>query len=179
MGLSMKKMLTLILLVVGITFAATQVQAQAVKAGVVDVITILKEMPDAKKVDKELQEIGMKWQDTLVGMQKELESKFEQYKKQKTMMPADQQAKTEAELQALNQALMQYNQEKFGQTGEMAQVREQMLEPIREKVSKAIEKVAKEEKLNLVVEKTSMILYSDDSLDITFKVLDVIKRGNK
>ncbi len=179
MGFIMKKMLMLVLLVVGFTFSATYADAQTVRAGVVDVITILKEMPEAKKVDKELQEIGLKFQDTLVGMKNDLEAKFAQYQKQKSMMPADQQAKTEAELQAMQQTMMEYNQQKFGQTGEMAQIREEKLEPIRDKVSKAIEKVSKEEKLTLVIEKTSMILYSDDSLDITYKVLDVIKRGNK
>jgi Skp family chaperone for outer membrane proteins len=179
MGFIMKKILMLMLFVFGMAFSTTQSQAQAVKVGVVDVITILKEMPDAKVVDKELQEIGLKWQDTLMTMQKDLEAKIEQYRKQKTMMPADQQAKTEAELQALNQNLMQYNQEKFGQQGELAIIRDQKLEPIREKVKSAIEKVSKEEKLNLVIEKTSMILYFDDAMEITYKVLDVIKRGAK
>ncbi len=175
----MKKMLMLLIIVIGFAFTTTASNAQSLKVGVVDVITILKEMPAAKKVDKELQAIGLKWQDTLMAMQKDLEARLEQYKKQKSMMPADQQAKTENELQAMNQSLMQYNQEKFGQQGEMALVRDQKLEPIRETVKKAIEKVSKDEKLNLVLEKTSNILYFDDAMDITYKVLDVIKRGNK
>ncbi len=175
----MKKMLMLLLIVIGFAITTTASNAQALNVGVVDVITILKEMPAAKKVDKELQEIGLKWQDTLMAMQKDLEARLEQYKKQKSMMPADQQAKTENELQAMNQSLMQYNQEKFGQQGEMSLVRDQKLEPIRETVKKAIEKVSKDEKLNLVLEKTSNILYFDDAMDITYKVLDVIKRGNK
>ena len=62
----------------------------------------------------------------------------------------------------------------------MQQLRENFLKPIREKVAKAIEDVAAEEKLNLVLDKTAgLVLFSEDSADITFKVLDRMARGKK
>jgi Skp family chaperone for outer membrane proteins len=57
--------------------------------------------------------------------------------------------------------------------------REKYLDPIRSKVRAAIQKVSKEEKISLVLDKTSTaILYFDDKFDLTYKVLDTIKRGN-
>jgi Skp family chaperone for outer membrane proteins len=55
---------------------------------------------------------------------------------------------------------------------------EEFMQPIRQKVSDAIAAVAKEEKLNMVLEKSlGVVLYSEDKADVTYKVLDRMKRG--
>ncbi|HAW08482.1 MAG: OmpH family outer membrane protein [Chloroherpetonaceae bacterium] len=156
-----------------------QSSSSPLKVGIVDIEIILKEMPEAVDADKKLKEIGTKWQDTLLAMKKDLDDKLQQYQKRKSVMTIDQQQKEEESLQNLNMQLMQYQEQKFGQTGELSATREQFLTPIREKIRQAIQKVAKEEKINLVLDKTSQaVLYYDDKFDLTYKVLDVIKRGD-
>jgi Skp family chaperone for outer membrane proteins len=93
-------------------------------------------------------------------------------------MGQDQQMKEEEALQAQNMQMVQYQEEKFGQQGELNRLREELLEPLRTKIKLAIDKVAKEEKIKMVVDKV-MVLYSDTTIDITFKVIDTIKRANK
>lgn len=152
-------------------------QSAGVSIAVVDVETIVKELPEAVEADKKLKEIGTKWQDTLIAMRKELEDKFQTYQKQKTMMPIDQQQKEEENLQMINMRMMQYQEEKFGNQGELNFLREKYLEPIRTKVRTAIEAVAKDEKFNMVLDKGSAtILFVEAKHDITFRVLDKIKR---
>jgi outer membrane protein len=151
-------------------------QANSSKMGVVEVESVLKELPEAIQADKVIKEKGQKWQDTLLKMQQDLQAKLEVYQKQKSMMPQDKQQKEEETLQAQNTLLLQYREEKFGQQGEINKLREDLLEPIRSKIRKAIESVAKEEKILLVVDKMAAI-YADQSIDITFKVIDRIKRG--
>ncbi|MFN3270624.1 MAG: OmpH family outer membrane protein, partial [Candidatus Kapaibacteriota bacterium] len=97
------------------------------------------------------------------------------YLKQKSMMPADQQQKQEQALQEEQLKMQQYYNEKMN---EIQNKREEFLEPIRNKVKSAIQAVAKEENLQVVFDKGSL-LYTEDKYDITFKVLDKIKRGNK
>lgn len=150
---------------------------EAVSIAIVDVETIVKELPEAVEADKKLKDIGTKWQDTLIALRKDLESKFQQYQKQKTMMAVDKQQKEEESLQALNAQMMQYQEEKFGNQGELAALREKYLEPIRTKVRSAIEAVAKEENFSLVLDKgSSTLLYAEQKFDITFRVIDKIKR---
>ena len=110
-------------------------------------------------------------------MQATLEADFKQYTKQKSMMPADQQQKTEQELQQRQMEMQKFYNDKLGQQGEVFQKQADLLGPIRDKVVAAIEKVAQEENYTVVLEKTAMVLYSNDKNDITFKVLDRIKRG--
>ena len=113
-------------------------------------------------------------------MQADLEARFKDYQKQKAMMPADQQQQTEQELQALNQQILQFQQMKFGQNGEVQQTQMKMLEPLRAKIKDAIDDVTKAENLTLILDKsTETVLFADDKFDITFKVLDTLKRGKK
>lgn len=160
------------------SISAVFAQQKSFYVGIVDVETIAKEIPEAVEADKKIKEIGQKMQDTLLTFQQDFEAQYKQYEKQKAMMPADQQQKQEESLRNMQMQMMQYREEKFGTKGELARISEKMLEPIREKVRKAIEVIAKEEKMNLVLDKGSAsILYAEDKLDITYRVLDKLKRG--
>ncbi len=162
--------LTAYLLLSNIAFAQ-----QTLKIGIVDVETLFKQMPEAVEADKLLQDLGNKYRDTIMQRQQSLLDEADTYKKQKTMMTAEQQQKREEELRQKEIELIQYRDEK---TQEVQQMRVDFLEPIRDKARKAIEKVAKEEKINLVLDKASQsVIYSEDKFDITFKVIDLIKRG--
>lgn len=164
-----------ILAILFLSFSATQAQ---MKVGVVDLDEIGKNMVEAKDAEKLLAERTKKVQDTLTQMQAKLEEEFAAYQKQKSMMPLEQQQAKEQDLQAQQIGLQQYYQDKLGQQGEIVQLRMDLLAPIREKIEKAIDKVAKEENLTIVLDKANpALLYSQDSLDITFKVLDQLKRG--
>lgn len=155
-----------------------QTQQSGIKIAVVEIETIVKELPEAAEADAKLKEMGTKWQDTIITWRKELETKFQQYQKQKGMMNAEAQQKEEESLQMLNMKIMQYQEDKFGNQGELAAMREMFLEPIRKKVKTAIEEVAREEGFNYVLDKgSSVVLYAENRFDITYRVLDKIKRN--
>ena len=152
--------------------------SQAVKIGVVDVEMVLKEIPEAIASDKKLKDLGQVYKDSLVKIQKEYNSRREQYDKQKAMMKPDQQKKEEETMKALEQTYMQFQEEKFGVQGEIAQLRDKLLEPIRDKLKTAVSAVAKDEGMSFVMNKVNdVLLYSEDKFDITYRVIDKIKRG--
>lgn len=150
------------------------------KIGFVSAETILKELPEAQTANKALEDWGRKVQDTLAMMQKEFETRLEAYQKQEAMLTADNKRKEQESLQALRMRYGQYQEEKVGAQGELARLRESYLAPIRDKIQAAVAVVAKEEKCSAILEKLNgIVLYSDDKLDLTFKVLDKLKRGDK
>ncbi|MFN9150974.1 MAG: hypothetical protein ACK6C4_06350, partial [Bacteroidota bacterium] len=61
---------------------AMPLSAQGFKIGVVSADVILKELPDAIKASKSIEEAGLKIRDTLQMMQKEFETRIESYRKQ-------------------------------------------------------------------------------------------------
>lgn len=152
-------------------------QKSTITIGIVDVEMIVKEIPEAVQADQYLRDFQKNSNDTLTKMQEDLYKKYEQYQKQKSMMTAEQQQKEEEAMKMMENDMIAYREKVYN---DIQTKRDEFLEPIRKKVKDAIESVAKEEKISLVLNKlTEAVLYTDDQLDITFKVLDRIKRGKK
>jgi outer membrane protein len=75
-----------------------------------------------------------------------------------------------------------FEQEKFGQQeGELYLKNEELFAPVKAQIIEAIQEVAKEEGMNFIFDKTGdvLLLYADENFDMTFKVLDKLKRGKK
>ena len=174
----MKK--NLFLAIITIVLFSSSIFAQhksTITIGIVDVEMIVKEIPEAVQADQFLRDFQKNSNDTLTKMQEDLYKKYEQYQKQKSMMTAEQQQKEEEAMKMMESDMIAYREKVYN---DIQTKRDEFLEPIRKKVKDAIESVAKEEKISLVLNKlTEAVLYTDDQLDITFKVLDRIKRGKK
>ena len=175
----MKKVI-LFFVVLFATTAMQTVSAQQ-KIGYVNSETIIKELPEAKEAQAKLEGIVKTWQDELEKMSKSLQDKYEAYQKQQAMLNDATKQQKQKDLIEEEQKVNQYKQEKFGQQGELAMQREKVMTPIREKILKAIEKVAKDEKVTFMFDKAGdvLLLYAESSNDYTFKVLDKLKRGTK
>lgn len=165
-----------------IAFVACLSNAQdKLKIGYVDSDVILKNLPEAKEAQDKLAAIGKSWQDELDKMSKNLQADYEDYQKKQAMYNDATRQAEQQKLLAEQQKVQQYNEEKFGAKGEYAMQNAKLMTPIRDKILKAIEKVAKEKKLTFVFDKANdaVVLYADESYDITFQVLDQMKRGGK
>jgi outer membrane protein len=147
-----------------------------VRIGVVDSQKIVAQLPEAKEAQDKLQEAGKKYRDTLETIQKDYLQAAEAYQKQKGMMSAEAQTKEEDRLKNIGERFTRYREEKLGNQGELAAYQEELLAPIRKRVQSAIKDVAKGEKLAAVME-TPAFVYFDEELDITFRVLDRLKRN--
>jgi outer membrane protein len=151
-------------------------RAQSVKVGIVNFDEIISKLPEFKQVESQLQGIQQRYMDTLKAMQTNLETMAASYQKQSALMNAETKNAEEQKIVAARDELLRYQQERLGQGGTFAQIQAHLLQPVRERVRGAIEQVAKSEKLTLVLE-ASATVYFDDKTDITFKVLDYLKRG--
>lgn len=156
--------------------------AQNLKIGFVDSQKIFEGLPEAQDVQKKLDaQLGV-WQDSLDIMTKGFQAEFEAYQAQQGMMSEAAKEEKQQYLMRMQQEVTDYRTKKFGQTGDAARLRQAMLQPLQNKVLKAIEDVAKEEKLNFVfdkIEDAAMLLYAEAKFDYTFKVLDYLKRGSR
>lgn len=167
--------LVIILLATNLNLNA-QAKGTGIGIGIVDVEAIVKEMPEAISADKQLADLRKSFEDTVTTKTKSLDDKLQAYQKQKSMMAIDKQQSEEANLQKEYQDIQVYRQEK---QEALTNKREELLTPIRNKVKKAVEAVAQEEKVSVVLTKdaASTVLYFDSKLDLTFRVIDKIKRN--
>lgn len=177
----MKRLFLLALIVFSTTLVA-QTQTAPLKIGYVDSEVILAQFPEAIKAKSDLEGMVSKWRKDLDSMKAEIQKISEDYQKQqKTMKPEDVQ-KAEAKYTEKVQKAQAYQEQKFNQpNGEYFVKQEQFMKPVKEKIFKAIDEVSKEENMQFVFDKAGevILLKADPQFDITYKVLDLLKRGKK
>ncbi|MEN3038159.1 MAG: OmpH family outer membrane protein [Candidatus Kryptonium sp.] len=172
-----------IVLILTILFFAVSLHSQqaTIRIGYVDSQVILQQLPEAQKVQKELDNLLQKYQTEYDQMVKTYQSKVEEYQKKEAMLNPQAKEQMQREILELEQKIFEYRNQKLGPQGEFEQEREKRLKPLRDKIIDAIEEVAREEKLNFVFDKAGdvILLYADKQFDVTFKVLDKLTRGVK
>lgn len=156
-------------------FGTAEAEAATGKTGVVDVSRIIQQMPETKKAENILKSTTSQWGKTLEGMQKEFQTSAANYEKSKASMNSSTKKQKENELKTKLQAIQKYEQEKFGRGGALEKKQSELMKPIQQKVMAAIKKVAQKEGFSLVIEKQAMI-YGDNSLDLTLKVIDQLNK---
>jgi outer membrane protein len=160
-----------------VCLCASGVFAQAQRIGFVNSAEIFDQLPEAKDATKRLESFAKPVQDSLQMMQKALESKVEEYQKKEAMMTDAGKRAAQQELQEMQLRARDYAQTK---DQELAKRREAVLTPLKEKILRAIERVAKSEKYNFVFDKNeqvNILLFADVKDDLTNRVLDNLKRG--
>ena len=174
----MKPFRCLLGLLVVFTLVASKASPQALRIAFVDSKKVIDELPEAQKATKELEQMAQTWQDSLRKANDDFQQQAENYSKQKSMMPAAKQDAEEKRLVELQQKLREsYAQKLDPRTGEIAVEQEKRMAPIREKILKVIEQVAKEDGLAVIFDRAN-ILYGDAKINVTYRVLDRINRGS-
>lgn len=161
-----------------------------IKIGFVDSETILKQLPEAQKVQSELESLQKLYLDTIQTKENDLKSKAESFKTQydeaqKKVESGAITSETEmkelqtqigglqTEIQTLSESFDAYKQTV---QNNLLQKQAELFKPVKEKITKTIEEVAKSLKINFVFDKADgTMLYGDKEFDITFKVLDKLK----
>lgn len=172
----MKKLFVLLFI-----FIVSGLLAQAQqKTGYVDSQVILAQFPPAIKAQSDLDALASKWQKARDSMVTVLQNSYSDYEKQREMMSPDKQKEVQQQLVLKQQDIQRFEQQKFGQpNGELYKKNEEMLSPIKQKIMDAIAQVAKDEKMTFIFDKSGdvLLLYAEAEYDITYKVLDKLKRG--
>jgi outer membrane protein len=151
-----------------------------VKIGYVNSAKVLQEFPEAQEAQHKLDAMGKQWQGELEKMEKELQVKYDDYQKKEPLLKDDEKRAQRDDLMALQQKGIQYRQSKFGNDGELALATDSLLRPIKQKVMKVIEQVAKQEKIQFMFDRNDQILvllYGEAKFDYTNLVIDKLKRG--
>ncbi|MGH2567332.1 MAG: OmpH family outer membrane protein [Bacteroidota bacterium] len=150
------------------------------KIGYVDSEVILRELPEAQSAQKELETLVKGWQDELQKMTDAIQKEAEDYQKKQAMLQPTAKEAKEREISEMQQKARDFYAQKLDpRQGEAVTEREKKLSPIREKILKAIEAVAKEESVNFVFDRANdaVLLFAEQKFDLTYRVLDRLKRG--
>jgi outer membrane protein len=152
------------------------------KIGFVNSSKIFQELPAAQEAQKKIDALSKPMQDTLEAMQRDFQAAVEDYQKREGMLNDASKKDQQQKLMEMQQRFKEYQVEKFGQEGELARASERIVNPIRERIKRAIGDVARDQKYNFVFDKTEQIqilLFGDPKDDLTADVLVKLKKEKK
>ena len=161
-----------------VAFAASATAQQ--KVGYVNSTKIFQEIPEAQEAQKKIDAITKPYQDSLAAMEKDLQSRIDEYQKKESLMNDAAKKAAQQEFSDLKRKYDEFRVDKFGNDGEIAKQTDKIINPLKDKILKAIEKVAKAEKYTFVFDQTEnvkVLLYGDPREDLTNRVIDMLKRG--
>ncbi len=155
-----------LLFVVAVLLIGKSGIAQELKFGHVNMQTLVSQLPEKLDADKKLQSESQKLQQNLKVMQNELDTKYNDYMQQRDTLPELIRATKEKEIQEISERLQNFQQLA---SQNLQQQEQQLLQPIIDKVQKAIDAVGAENGFIYIFDVSSRVVlyHSEKSTDVT------------
>jgi len=152
-------------------------QANAQKIAFVDSNYILQNIPEYGDAQAQLDAQSKEWQKEIDGKFAAIEKMFKAYQAEAVLIPEDLRKQKEKEIIDAEKAAQALQMQRFGADGDLFKKREELVKPIQDKVFTAIEAIAVEKNLGIVLDKAGAVtmLYASVKLDVSDDVL--IKLG--
>lgn len=116
------------------------------------------------------------WDDEALQKQTELEEMVEEYDRQKLILSEEKRKEREASIRTKQQALDAFTRQIYGPGGTAEKKQEDLIRPLYENITKAIEEVALEEGYDVIFTMQSGLGYIRETYDVTDKVLEKLEK---
>ncbi|MDA1182316.1 MAG: OmpH family outer membrane protein [Bacteroidetes bacterium] len=158
-----------------ITVSLVQAQRSQV-IGFVDSDVILAKMPEYRAAQKDLDDIGAKFQAEAQKMQTVFEQMQRDFVAEEILLTLDQIRQKKETLGKKEAEVMSFREEKFGPLGALYSERSRLIKPLQDKVYEAIQSVAKKEGYAFIFDKSggALMLYADQKFDKTLEVMEAL-----
>ena len=179
--MQMQKKLTFFTLSFLLTFlfVISAVNAQSVKMGFVKDERIKQEYKAWQKAQEQWELESKAWEEEALTKQTELQEIYDEYEKQKLILSEDKRQEREAAIRAKEEALDAYTRQIYGPGGTAERKQSDLIQPLLERITKAIEAVALEENYDVIFTLQSGLGYIKESYDITDKVLNYLEEHDE
>jgi|TARA_B110000977_G_scaffold80283_1_gene107509 outer membrane protein len=154
--------------------AVMSTQANAQRFAYVDSDYILSQMPSYKSAQNQIDEKSKKWQEEIDNKFEAIDKLYKQYQAEKVLLTKDMQTKRENEIIEKEREAKKLQNDKFGYEGELFKKREELIKPVQDKVYEAINKLAKNNGLDFIFDKSGdmLMLVSNPKYDRSDEVLE-------
>lgn len=159
-------------LVVGLAF-----NTQAQKVAVVDITTVLESLDEYKKAQEDLDRVAAKWRQEIAQEYDRIKGMYNKYQAEQVLLSDETRRQREDEITEKEKQVRDLQRVKFGPEGELFQRRQELVQPIQEKVYQVIESYANDKGLELVLDRSSAagLIFSKPDIDITEDILKRVK----
>lgn len=146
------------------------------KYGYVDTEYILDNIPEYLDAVDILDEFSIKWQKEIEEKFAEIDQLYKAYQAEAVLLPEDMKKERENEIIMKEKEAKDLQKQRFGQNGDLFKKRQDLIQPIQEKIYNAIETIAETNNYAFIFDRAGSlsILYVKDRYDISDDVLDEV-----
>lgn len=156
--------------------AITTLSAQRI--AIVDITRVLEEMPDYKLAQTELDNIAAQWRQQIALEYDQIKAMYNKYQAEQVLLSEEARKNKEDEIMAREQQARDMQKDKFGANGALFRKRQDLVQPIQERVYGAIQTYADDRGFDFIFDKggSSGLIFSNPDYD---KTDDIIRLVNK
>lgn len=154
-------------------------QARGVKIGYIDMEYILEKVPDYAQAKNLLEEKAQKWKQEIEEKKLEIVKLKETLKSEKVLLTKELIEEREEEITFLENELLDYQQKRFGPSGDLIIQKNVLVKPIQDQVFNAVQDIAEVKKYDFIFDKSSdlTMLFAAQRHDISDQVIKVLVRA--
>lgn len=154
--------------------------AYSQKFGYVDTNFILSKMSEYKEAQVEIENVSKRWQEEIHNMYMEIEAMYNEYKAEEVLLTNEMKEERLGAIKKKEEEVKEYQKKVFGFEGLFFLKKQELMKPVQDKVFDAVEKVAKEKRLQIVFDKSGdlVMIYTDPIHDYTDFVLEELGLGD-
>ena len=134
---------------------------------ILDVLTLLKESKAAKSMKDQLDKVAKEYSDVEKKKAKEIQKKEEELLRQKSTLTPEAFSDRK---NAFEKTVIEFNRKREGKRTALAKAERESMRQIEDAVEKIVKEIQAADNISIVIKKTAVIL-SEDSIDITSKVV--------
>ena len=156
---------------------ATILPAGAQKVGFINTDSVMVALPEYQAAVKQLDAQADQYKQELQNTLASIDRLYNNYQSQKAYLSASQRTSYENDIISREQQMKKRQDECFGAEGLMAKASEQLLSPIRSKVTSAVSEYCEANGYTLILDLavSAGIVYKNGADDITKEIINILK----
>jgi outer membrane protein len=171
----MKTKLKFLLLLFAFAFVTT-IQAQRI--AIVDITKVLEQMSDYKEAQNQLDGIAAQWRQEISIEYDQIKAMYNKYQAEQVLLSEDARKQKEDEIMEREKQARELQREKFGPEGALFRKRQDLVQPIQERVYAAIKTYAEDRGFDFIFDKggTGGLIFSNAEYDKTDDIIRALSK---
>ena len=170
------------LLILGILFTGLSFgQTKGVKIGYIDMEYILQNVPSYADAKNQLEQKAQKWKQEIEVKKNDIIKLKDALKTEQVLLTKELITEKEEEISLLETELLDYNQKRFGPTGDLIVQKSVLVKPIQDQIFTIVQDYSEAKKYDFIFDKSSdlTMLFAAKRYDISDQVLRVLNKSEK
>lgn len=171
----------LVLLIIMAASLTVNAQSRGVKVGYIDMEYILQNVPDYIEAKNQLEQKAQKWKQEIEVKKNDINKLKDALKTERVLLTKELIEEREEEIKFQETELLDYQQKRFGPSGDLVTQKAVLTQPVQDQVFNAVQDIAEAKKYDFIFDKTSdmTMLFAAKRYDISDQVIRVLSRASK